>query len=280
MKKRTLPFGYEIKSGKVIVQPEEAAVVRELFEAYGNGASYQELSRRMKARAVPYHNGEPCWNKNKIARILGCQLYTGTDGYPAIIDESLLRRAAAQRAESGSKMTEETRAVKSVREISRCAACGGKIRIDRNRDGWILWTCADCGGPGPEAVTERVMRNLGGIWRAILRGDVPIRMPEQKRKADERLAEAESAFQTLLTSEDFDDALATKQSLKLAAMRYNAVRADDYETMRIQHALNCAKPDLDHNILRSIASDILIYPDGGVSVKLRNGQIVGRRDAT
>ena len=124
------------------------------------------------------------------------------------------------------------------------------------------------------------MRNLGGIWRVILRGDVPIRMPEQKPEADERLGEAESAFQTLLTSEDFDDALATKQSLKLAAMRYNTIRADDYETMRIQHALNRAKPDLDHNILRSIASDILIYSDGGVSVKLKNGQIVGRRDAT
>ena len=95
MKKRTLPYGYEMKNGKIAVNAAEAEIVRMLFSAYVGGASFRELANRMESDGTLYSHGDTQWNKNKIARILNSELYCGEKGYPALIDRSLYEQTTA-----------------------------------------------------------------------------------------------------------------------------------------------------------------------------------------
>ena len=56
----------------------------------------------------------------------------------------------------------------------------------------------------------------------------------------------------------------------LAATQLNAIGSEDYETLRIREALSSKAPP--HDLLKSIASAVLIHLDGSVGLQLKNGQ--------
>ena len=82
----------------------------------------------------------------------------------------------------------------------------------------------------------------------------------------------------MLEAEDFDEAAAVTAAMELAAAQYDCISAEDYETMRIRHRLEQATGNMsfDSNLLRDIASEILIQPSGEVDIILKNGQTKGR----
>ena len=60
----------------------------------------------------------------------------------------------------------------------------------------------------------------------------------------------------------------------LAAARLNAIGSEDYETLRIKEVLTSEIPL--HDLLKSIASAVLIRLDGSVGLRLKNGQTIER----
>lgn len=276
MKNRTLPYGYEMQNGKIAENRTEAETVRKLFSAYAGGASYRELAIRLESDCVPYSQGETRWNKNKVSRILNSELYCGEAGYPALIDRSLYEQAMARKPMCG-EISDDARRVKAIRALSRCAICGGTIRMSAGRKGWTRWNCTDCDALGANAETEQIMGNLGAIYQALVRGEYEIGIPKKDAPANDMLRQKESAFDELLDSENFDEAAATTAAMKLAALRYDDTGSEDYETRRIQYQLEQLRGNRETDItqIRGIAAAILIHPDGDVSIRLKNGQLLG-----
>ena len=279
MKNRTMPYGYELRDGKCCVSRSEAEIVTELFTAYARGASYKELAERMAGRGVPYRNGDIAWNKNKIARILSCTIYLGTAEYPALIDRSLYDAAMARK--SAYTKSEETGRVRAIREISRCGCCGGRIRMSAGREGWVRWNCADCDALGAKATTENIVPQVEAILASLIRGEFAIVEPPHKETQAAALTQKESGFAAMLEAEDFDEAAAVTTAMELAAARYDCIGSEDYETMRIRHRVEQAagNTNFDMNLLRDVASEILIQPSGEVDIMLKNGQTTGRNGA-
>ena len=276
MKNRTLPYGYEMQNGKIAEKKDEAKIVRALFSAYASGASYRELAIRMESSGMPYSRDDARWNKNKVARILNSELYCGETGYPALIDRSLYGQTMVRKLKYG-EMSNDARRVKAIRALSRCAVCGGTIRMSAGRKGWTRWNCADCGALGPNAETGRIMDNLAAIYQALVRGECEISIPEKDASANDMLRQKESAFDELLDSENFDEAAATAAAIELAALRYDDTGPEDYETRRIQYQLEQLRGNQETDItqIRGIVAAILIHPDGDVSIRLKNGQLLG-----
>ena len=54
---RTLPFGYRMELGSIVVHPKEAEVVQYIFQQYASGASYNELLEVLRKQDVPYDQG-------------------------------------------------------------------------------------------------------------------------------------------------------------------------------------------------------------------------------
>lgn len=91
MKKRRILYGYVIAQGELCIQPEEAAVVRRIMTLYTVGISYQKISDTLNENDIPFSPEVSAWNKHKVKRLLENPRYTGTDGYPPIIEQDVFQ---------------------------------------------------------------------------------------------------------------------------------------------------------------------------------------------
>ena len=93
MKKRYLPFGYQITDGKTTIVQEEAEAVQHIFEEYIAGKSLRKIAESMTTRKTPYHEDTQKWNQNMVSRVLANEIYCGNEKYPPIITEVQYRLA-------------------------------------------------------------------------------------------------------------------------------------------------------------------------------------------
>ena len=91
MKKRYLPFGYQITAGKTTIVQEEAEAVQYIFEEYTAGKSLRKIAESMTTRKTPYHEDTQKWNQNMVSRVLANEIYCGNEKYPPIITETQYR---------------------------------------------------------------------------------------------------------------------------------------------------------------------------------------------
>lgn len=95
---RYLPFGYRLENGEIVIFPLEAECIKRAYNDYADGASYTAVADTLQASGVRYHPDTPFWNKYMVKRMLENERYTGTGGYPAIIQTELFERVAVIRA--------------------------------------------------------------------------------------------------------------------------------------------------------------------------------------
>lgn len=125
MGNRKQPFGYRMTLGEITILPEEAELVRFIFQCYSTGATLGELTKALCRQEIPYYAGRT-WNKNMVSRILEDGRYIGEKGYPALIEPEQLRTAAKKR-------TARARPPRRKRQHRR--SCGGSA-AHRPPSGW------------------------------------------------------------------------------------------------------------------------------------------------
>lgn len=87
MRKSSVLFGYTIKNGKAVIEPEQAGRVRKLFDGYLSGLSYQSAAK--EAGFSFTHSSAKMMMQDKH--------YLGDDFYPAIIERSIFLAAEEER---------------------------------------------------------------------------------------------------------------------------------------------------------------------------------------
>ena len=269
MGKRKLPFGYHIRDGQIQIKENEAQVVRMIFDHYTAGMSYSSLTDKLNGQDIPYIPGKP-WNKNMLARVLQDERYMGGAEYPQIITPESFQYAKAAKPDTSG--TTDRAEIKDIRILARCGLCHSPMRRER-KDRWQCPQCMD----SPTGIkdghlilcVDRLLRRLHEKPETVAPSPaVPVN--------DEAIQRAQDDFTHELDKPEFDENAATAKAIALASARFNAIGSADYETMRLQYILRNSKPQdgLDTGLLRQIASAILIYPNGAVSLELKNSQII------
>lgn len=69
-------YGYRIRKGKIDIQPEEAAVVRWVFESYLDGVGIAQISRIMRENQVSSYRGG-MWSPKRVLDMLKNEKYGG-----------------------------------------------------------------------------------------------------------------------------------------------------------------------------------------------------------
>ena len=115
MGNRKQPFGYRMTLGEITILPEEAELVRFIFQGYSTGATLGELTKALCRQKIPYYEGRT-WNKNMVSRILEDGRYIGEKGYPALIEPEQLR-AAAEKRSARARPPQKTPAQKALRRL-------------------------------------------------------------------------------------------------------------------------------------------------------------------
>lgn len=269
MANRKLPFGYCLHNGQVREEATEAEVVRLIFRRYGEGASYGTLADELNALGCPYAPGRS-WNKNMVARVLQDGRYIGGDSFPQIIPPESFQQAVAAKPDVSGRANHAE--IKDIRILARCAQCHGPMRRLRKND----WRCPHCADTPVKIRDENLILCVGRLLRH-LREHPEIIAPAPAPASDgdsEAVQVAQEGLAHELERTEFDETAAKAQVIALASARFDTLGSGDYETMRLRHLLDSAKPcdDLDTALLRQVAAAVLIHPSGAVSLRLKNGQ--------
>ena len=71
-------YGYDINpDGELTVNPDEAKVVRWIFERYLAGDSLGKIAAGLERQGIPFPTGRPRWNREAIDKLLSNEKYTG-----------------------------------------------------------------------------------------------------------------------------------------------------------------------------------------------------------
>ena len=269
MKNRKLPFGYELRMGKVCIKEPEAEVVRQIFQSYQEGASYNQIAGFLVNQPVPYREDGQPWNKNMVARILQDERYTGMDDFPRVIEPEIFQTTQQKRPKTGGS-PENAKELRLLRDLVVCAHCSTPMARNQ-RDNW---TCPQCGGPpvkktGPELLAD-LQRLLTPYTRHPEKIQAPPYRPREHRDLELRLEQA-------MTSVNEAEQPAYQAALALAAAQLTDIGPERYESVRIRRLLEGKRQtDLTPTLIRQITAKILLGPTGAIAVKLKNGQILGK----
>ena len=269
MANRKQPFGYQIRDGRTQIEEKEAQTVRMIFDCYAAGMSYDRLTDKLNGQGIPYVPGKP-WNKNMLARVLQDERYMGGGTYPQIITPERFRLSKAAKPDSSG--TADYAEVKDIRILARCGLCNAPMQRERKN----RWHCPRCMDMPAIIKDNHLILRVSHLLRRMHEQPDTVTLSPAAPADDETPQRAQDDFTHELDKPEFDESVAAAKAIALAAAKFNALGSGEYETMRLQYILENSKPQdgLDTILLRQITSSILIFPNGAVSLKLRNSQII------
>ena len=210
---RNIPFGYMMRGGEIVLHPEESLAVREIFDMYLRGMSLKSIAASM---TVPY-NVDKVWNKNMVSRILENERYTGSDDYPAVIEEDVFRQS---------------------NEIKKrkAAAC---ICTDEKKK--YLHSLISGGSSLTESEVEGLLVSV--INKLIAKPELAAPDKPQEYAPTSEIADMEQRLADLMQDMTADIDKITKLIADIASTKYEACPYDNRDrTMKIIDLLTCRDP--------------------------------------
>ncbi|PQP82796.1 hypothetical protein C0Q44_15535 [Paenibacillus sp. PCH8] len=72
------PYGYDVRQGKLVVNPNEAPIVKRVFSMYLNDCmGLRSIAQQLNADEVPTKRGASLWDQSLISKMLKNVVYTG-----------------------------------------------------------------------------------------------------------------------------------------------------------------------------------------------------------
>jgi len=159
-----IPLGYKGENGTYAIDEPQAAIVREIFQKFADGWSYQQMCKDFNDRGLKTSKGEP-FNKNSFFTILRNRKYLGfyiygdveiPGGMPQIIPDELFSKVAA-RMELNKKAPGRNRAKAEylLTQKMYCGYCGEMMighssnKVSKNGVIYNYYRCKDAGGKRP-----------------------------------------------------------------------------------------------------------------------------------
>lgn len=275
----TAPFGYTMEMGRLIVHPGEGEIVRAMFAGYLAGASLKDIAEKLSAHKVEYLPGESGWNKNRVKRILEDARYLGEGQFPALVDEAVFRAVQEQKQDRNDrKVIQPESHICQITIPVVCAACGTAMTRTHHtrRKTADAWDCP-CGARVWLADSDL----LAGITEVLclLVADPTLITEEPGEQDEERQLEIrrlQNEVNRQLEGSGFDRDAVQRDIFALAAEKFKSL-PDKTTTLLLRAAFEKSAPPVTfpRALLEATATQVLLG-GGGVSIKLKNGQIIGK----
>ena len=271
------PFGYRLENGELILVPEEAKIVGEIFALYLSGIGQYEITHLLNEKNIPFHDGKK-WSCSAVKYILSNENYTG---------KLLLQRdfqMAHQKKESANTNRQSVdEDVKLFKSLVHCHHCGAIMvrRMDSRMGHPVTWKCPPCEYflPLPdEDFKQRVfLLQKKLVDKPLLaekeEDEIPVTSMEARRLTNE-------IYRKLDSGNFSEDELVTL-ALQCAAKNYEAITSARHITDRLTATLLHAGSlsAFDRELFQRTVSEIHLTRKGEILLKLQNGVIIGEGDA-
>lgn len=140
-----IPYGFVQKQDGIFVEPQQAEVVKAIFQWYLNGDSLGGIADFLFKQGILSPTGQERWTRPAISKLLSNSKYVGyiisfEDYFAVQVDKG-----------NRSNIDEDTNQRKATRYSSQnvlsgllvCAECGANYRRITRPSGEVVWRCAN-----------------------------------------------------------------------------------------------------------------------------------------
>lgn len=270
-KNRYLPYGYKIENGKTTLEPQEAEIIRRIYQAYAEGLSYKKIAEQLTAENVCYLPEKSVWNKNRVARILQNTHYDGSEKYPALLEAG--QRQAAQTMQKPYTHTESA-VIKALKPLLVCGVCGKQIQRRLKTSGEERWFCpSDVKHIGTALTDDILLESIESLQNHLTENpELAAAPPKEVSRIDLGVMRLQNKIDHALSRPEPDLPQIRQSILALASQKYAFVEdAEDAGTFSLSQLY---PSDLDAQGLKGIAEQITVTYTSVTSLVLKNGQII------
>lgn len=280
---RTIPFGYQMRQGKIVCEQMETDVVKNIFSMYLAGESLKRIAEIMTERGIRYHQHTEQWNKHMVKRILENDHYLGDGEYPQIIDGEDYLAVRLQKADRNTYAPCKPD-ISGIRDKAVCAACGASMRRDTKSHGRAHWKCGnpDC-GKAVAIADDELVNTINARLDALAKAPYLLEMqnpPAQKTSMEalRLLNELTAAFNRGTKSGEYIRTLI----FAAAAEKYNALPdltpQHGMDELRTRLEAGEAGTEVRRKLMQTAVRAVRIGGAEDITLELINGNIIGRSE--
>lgn len=142
-----MPYGYYVENGKVLINEDQANIVRKVFELYNGGWGHLKIARWLNDNKIPTYKGLiGSWQTFQVTQILKNEKYIGLNRWdnelyetdiPKIIDQEIFDFARIQIDKNKKQYTYRGNNYDKflLLGLLRCGECDCQMRIKLNNAG-------------------------------------------------------------------------------------------------------------------------------------------------
>ncbi len=273
----TIPYGYRMVGGEIVIMTEEAEIVRLIFNEYIGGLSYKKVAEKLTADGYNYYDDGGIWSQGAVKKLIFRDCYIGRNGYPRIVSDTVYQ-AAHEMSESRRKnkinSTDDNRL---LRKITMCGECGRRLeRFGAVSKGKSIayWRCMnpECTRLGFSIVDDMIINALD---RAILTSEHKTMLGSSIYEPDSRVIYQQNEINRMIDSDKVDYDRIKDEIIKLASMKYERIEyiCSDKQAARIDELLADYTPNCDKRaeFIRQCVSRITINNERIFTVELIDG---------
>ena len=261
------PFGYKVEMGRIVVDQEESAVVKQIFDWGSKGYSLSKISS-MVSQSFPSIQ----FNKNKVSRILKDARYVGNDIFEPIVDQEAFEKVDQSQTNMSTRGGEKAEVLKvSVPVI--CPNCRSLMKRfhDPRRKCPDRWACTheQCSFK-IRLSDDDFLAELQAIANSIQDTEPEIELDTVRRNFVTAKLEADILDDLKTRTADTEQIQA--DILRLALMKYDDISITGRAKSVVRESLNLyRKPKEYVEFLNRAASQIRIEADKTLTVVLKDG---------
>ena len=266
---RSIPYGYMIAAGKLVINNQESKTLVEIFKRYGSGESYKTISDWLTRMNIPYSENKKVWNKNMIARILQNQIYNGDSEFPQIISKELYQNADKNKKQFKQS---ESSDIKKLKPLMICSKCGAPLKRRIKTSGGERWYCVNSPEHINTAVNDQIL--LDGIFTLQKKiKDINLNLEEKTSIENDKTIALNNKIYMSIKTTNLDNDNIRKDIMKLAIARYNNIDNQSKYDGNLERIIK----ELNDNILEAdriteITKSIVVSEHGETSLILKNNQ--------
>ena len=286
MKKRNIPFGYQYQNGVVTVHPQELTIIKRIFCEYQNGMSLLDIANQLNDENIQYQPGVIGWNKSRIMRLIEDERYTGKDGFPAIFDEDTHHAMMEMKAKKNTQHdTDRNHEIFHIDVPINCPVCGSEMsrrhdsRFKKCQQRWVC-SNAKCRTVIRKADSD-LLNDITVLLNRVIVNPELVQIPaEPGHEPSVQVRKAENEIARMLDTLNYDKDVIRKVMIECVSLKYADIESAPYIAHRLKAAFADAEPlsAFFLPLFKRTVQEIHLSKNGTVSIKLINGQMVGKDD--
>jgi len=285
MRNRMYPLGYRVENGEIVIDDDEAEIVKGIFNDYCNGKSLKALVYILNERNAVFKENGGQWNKGRIYHILMDRRYIGEKSYPPIIEADVFDKA------NGLKNSKRVfkRPISEESEYLKgkvfCGKCGSRYIRIIDTDKKERWVCANGCRLGRRPTDEKLLAAIQVIMKRVEQSPELLLQPIHDAGYKRTLEIMRLTNEISRMNEQVAPSFNTGKKLlfQLAANKFSACKEDksvytDYVSEQIKKAVERGGAYIE--FMQNAVHKVLVTGKNEYAIVFVNGAIVSNKEVS